>query len=396
MKRTNIKCKYSRGKNSMKLNYRNINKKNDIIYIGIVTIHYGFNFGSVLQCYALSRFLSNIDNRIKVEVINYIPSRYSIKRRYFTFNKKFGLLKNLIYLSATMPYKMVYQRIFNTFLNRYIPLTKKVCNTNDLNRISSKYNILIAGSDQIWNSDYNEGIDPVYYLNFGKEEIIRVAYAASCGKESYNLEEWKRINKYLRRFDNISIREIQSLEMLKQHGYKDFVLALDPIFLIKKSEWLVITTSVQVKSYVLVYCLDSDIESLLTIANRFAKKKGLKTVLVNYCHYWNKYNVDYTFRYQSPTQFLSLINNAEYIITNSFHGIAFSINFQKQFFAYKRKKYNNRIDSLLEILNLKKRYITENSCLEEYKTIDYSKIDRLKEQYVKESKDFLRSILIKV
>ncbi len=359
--------------------------------IGIITIHYGLNFGSALQAYALSEYLSMKGN--KVEVINYIPDRYSIKRRYFSSSRKYSLIKKLLYLVLTFPYKFIYQIIFDKFLKKHLPLGGKITTLEQAKKQYGNYDVLISGSDQVWNNDYNEFIDKMYYLDFGNNTSKKISYAASCGKEEYTYSEWAEIKKYLADFKAIGLREIQSVKFFEEKKINS-ELTLDPIFLLNKNEWEQIEQKPRFtyKNYILIYCLDNDEDSLIKIAKLISRQLNLPIVMVAFCHYWNRFDVDYVYRYQSPTNFLWLIHNASFVVTNSFHGVAFSINFEKQFLVCKRKKYNIRLDSILEIFDLKKRYVNESDFSSDalkIKAIDYKHINSLKDKYVKSSNDFL-------
>lgn len=359
--------------------------------IGIITIHYGLNFGSALQAYALSKYLSNEGN--KVEVINYIPDRYSVKRRYFSTSRKYSLLKKLLYLVLTFPYKFIYQIIFDKFLNKYLPLTEKITTLQQAKMLYGNYDVLITGSDQVWNNDYNEFIDKMYYLAFGENTSKKISYAASCGKEEYTDSEWTKIKQYLLDFKAIGLREIQSVKSFEEQKI-NAELTLDPIFLLNNNEWEKIERKPRFtyKNYILIYCLDNEEDRLIKIAKLVSKQLNLPIVMVAFCHYWNRFDVDYVYRYQSPTNFLWLVHNASFVVTNSFHGVAFSINFEKQFFVCKRKKYNIRLDSILGILDLKDRYVSESDFSNKVfaiNEIDYDHINALKDRYIKSSVEFL-------
>lgn len=362
--------------------------------IGIITIHYGFNYGSVLQTYALFKYLCESTDT-DVEVVNYIPGRYSIKRRYFTSSKNFNFIKKILYLILVAPQRLHNDKIFNGFLKKNVNLSQIVHNSNQANQVFQDIDCLITGSDQVWNSDYNEGVDPMYYLDFGKAGVSRNSYAASCGKDSYTEQEWGKILNYLRQFDNISLRELQSCDMFLKRGISKTTLVLDPVFLLNVSTWrnLEIRPHRHMEKYVLIYCLDSVEKDLIRIAKEVAREKGLKIAIISYCHIWNRYEVDYTFRNRTPNEFLWLVDNADYIVTNSFHGVSFSIKFNKQFLAIRREKYNNRLDSILNIFGLTERYIDYDADFDNRPDIDYSNKSGLMERWVDQSETFLRNVV---
>lgn len=363
--------------------------------IGVISIHYGFNFGSALQAYALVQFINNDIPNADAKLLNYIPQRYSIKRRYFTTNKYNNVLKKYCYLILVAPQRLKNQRIFNLFLKSNIPMTRKFTKIEDAVPLCNDFDFLICGSDQVWNSDYNEFVDPMYYLTFASDKTVKLSYAASCGKEDYTDEEWNLIYKFLSDFRGVSLREKSSTELFIKHGFLNAIQCLDPIFLLNKDDWrkLQKKPSRHIQDYVLIYYLDSDESDIIRIAKEVAQAKGLKTAIITYSHIWNRYDVDYVFRNESPNIFLWLLFNAKFVVTNSFHGVAFSINLEKQFLAIKRRKYNNRLDSILHIMNLKNRYISCDSSYDNRDDIDYNSINKIKNNLVKESKDYLLGIL---
>lgn len=364
--------------------------------IGIITIHYGFNFGSALQAYALCYYLNNEVKNIDAKLIDYIPPRYRFKRRYLTTNKVNNPLKKVAYLSLVAPQRIKNQRIFDGFLKENVPMTHKIFNINEARKVTTKYDLLITGSDQVWNSDYNEGVDPMYYLAFAPKSARKISYAASCGKDDYTENEWSSIHQLLKDFHSISLREKSTRDLFLTHGYKKAVQCLDPVFLLDKNTWKKLAKSPRktVNGFVLVYCLDSDEDDLIRIAKEVADKRGLKTVIISYSHFWNKYDVDYVYRNQTPNVFLWLLINADYVVTNSFHGVAFSINLEKQFVAVKRRKYNNRLDSILEITGLMDRYINYDNHFDNRKDIDYSNVNKIKNQLINYSKHYLIDIVM--
>lgn len=357
--------------------------------IGIISIHYGLNFGSALQAYAFAFYLKHYTKH-SVEVINYIPERYSVRRRYFYTPRYNSIIKKILYNIVTFPYKFIFQHIFDNFLKKNLPLGEKINDIVKANQLYGDYDALIAGSDQIWNNDYNESIDKMYYLVFANEHSVKISYAASCGKDDYTKEDWATIKGYISSFDYISLREYQSVECFKKHQICSS-LALDPIFLLNQSEWEKIEKRPRkvFDNYILIYCLDNVEDKLIKIAKKISSKYNLPVVMIAFCHYWNHYDVDYIYRFQGPSNFIWLMRNASFVVTNSFHGVAFAINFEKQFWVCKRQKYNIRLDSILDIMNLKDRYVNSYDEPINYSEIDYFKVNKLKNQYLRNSKDFL-------
>lgn len=357
--------------------------------VGIITIHYGINYGSVLQAYALQDYLVRLNH--DVEIINYIPYRYQ-KDRKFSLKKrgKFSI-KEFAYQMLTLQKKKNNLALFDSFLSNHTMIKEEVYSLNELSVNYADYDALIVGSDQVWNSDYNQGIDTAYYLSFASPSTKKIAYAASCGKEDYTCQEWSEINDLLYDFNAISLRESSMVELFRQKGINcEFVC--DPVFLLSESDWLRIADSnMQInEDYLLIYCLDSDKEELIRLGKIISKKRGLKTVLVSYYAISPCKEVDYSLEGCSPEMFLHLMKRASFVVTNSFHGTAFSIVFNRQFIVTKRKKYNSRIDSLLNTFDLMERYVDLDEVEILKEDIDYQMVNEIKESFVNQSKQFLK------
>lgn len=357
--------------------------------IGIITIHYGVNYGSVLQSYALQEYLKQKGNN--AEIINYIPERY-IKSNKISLTKNGKLaFKELVYQIITSKKKRKSLATFEQFLSDNVSIGNKIYSFDELSDISKKYDILIVGSDQVWNSDYNAGVDAAYYLAFAKDNVVKIAYAASCGKESYTEDEWRKISGLLSGFKAISLREADMVDYFSDRGI-NAVHVCDPIFLLSDKEWeKLMDNSKRIQDeYLLIYCLDSDKDKLIRIGKSIAAQRGLKTVLVSYYSAFPNKNIDYLLEGCSPGIFLSLMKNASFVVTNSFHGTAFSILFNKQFVVAKRKKYNSRIDSLLTVFGLMNRYVDLDEHELTKPCIDFREVNRAKTLFIDKSKLFIK------
>lgn len=361
---------------------------------GIITIHYGINYGSALQSYALSRYMSKFENN-EVTVINYIPIRYTRTQRYLQTKKDISGIKKILYLLAVAPNTFRYQLIFDRFLKKYLPLGKKIYTVNDLEKKYRKYDLLISGSDQVWNTDYNGGVDLAYYLAFASKNSQKISYAASCGKDSFSREELDICKKFWSKFDYLSLREDVTTKMLNDMGYEKAIQVLDPIFLLTEDEWREVLPRDKIKEpYVLIYALDGDTKKAIEIAIQIAKEKKMKIVMVSYGHIWSHdSNCDYYLKARSPLQFLSLLANSDFVITNSFHGIAFSLRFRKQFVPVPRDKYNNRIDSILRLTGLESKLCIDPHNLR-IEDINYvNDVDKKIYDMENRSKDYLAKVI---
>ena len=161
--------------------------------ISILTIHFGTNHGSALQTFALSKFLKK--NAFETKVIDYIPKRYGLWTSYYNSKKREHSLWLLLLYFPIFAFKILPNRLrFEKFLKAYVPLTKRYTNQSELKENPPKSDIYIAGSDQIWNDDYNGEQEFSYYLDFVKNGR-KIAYAASFGKPVPLTE--KEIDKFI-------------------------------------------------------------------------------------------------------------------------------------------------------------------------------------------------------
>lgn len=359
----------------------------------MLTIHYGINYGSALQTCALFQYLK--DRYEEVEVINYIPERYKQDQAFKVLKPSKTNVKRMLYQMLTRNKKKVSLQKFDEFYKENIVLTKVMYSIDELKRYCADFDYLIVGSDQVWNSDYNKGIDPVYYLAFASSDCKKIAYAASCGKDNYSEEEWIKIRELLSDFRKISLRESNMTNTFNSKGITASFVC-DPVFLLSVDEWKIKTKEVLdiPDDYLLIYCLDSDKDALIELGNRIAKTKGLKTVLISFFSVIANKKVDYYVEGYGPAEFLSLMQNASYVVTNSFHGVAFSIRFNKQFVVAKRKYYNSRITSLLDELGLSHRYIEPDSDIADFDDICFGEVEIRLNTYVQTSEKYIQESII--
>lgn len=188
--------------------------------------------------------------------------------------------------------------------------------------------VMIAGSDQIWNGAIT-GNDDYYFLNFKKENTKKIAYAASFGVADIPTEHHPRLRGLLMDFDRISVREKQAAELVREIAGLDVPVVPDPTLLLTKAQWAAYMAPKAEKAYIFVYTVFNS-DAIWVFAEELSKKTGLPIKTVSYSTLHKHHAVyDYT---ASPADWLGYMAGAAYVVTNSFHGVAFSINFEKQFF----------------------------------------------------------------
>jgi hypothetical protein len=365
--------------------------------IRTITTHDCYNYGSALQTYALLEYLKEQGHEAKV--IDFKPdfllSRYNWKwvnknSRFNKFKLTRWIYRGLKYVQLLMLHKRI--KKFDEFMNKEIDSTRTYYTNEELMQNPPSADAFIVGSDQVWNSSYEQGKCPAYYLEFVKKGK-KIAYSASFSITSINESIKPTIKNYLEKFDSIAVREIQGLDILNSLGIHG-TWVLDPVFLITTDKWKKLMTPIKKKEkFILIYDFEHN-RILKKFALLLKEKTGAKIYAIN-----DKYPLLYADKNimgQGPKEFLSYIYNCDYFLSNSFHGTAFSIIFEKEFFVFNRlrDKVNSRMESLLTKFNLSTHLIIDESSFNVIdEKIDYSKIESLKKTYLNESKSYLNEAL---
>ena len=366
-----------------------------------ITCHDVYNFGASLQAYALQHYLESLGH--EVEIIDYRPAylykKYDWKaftsRKFEKFNSIF--ITRWIFRCAKWCYlrfSMGRKRHFDEFTRKYLHLTPVSYHTFvALQHNPTQADLYIAGSDQIWNPLFPNGKDPSYYMDFALPETKRISYAASFSVNEIPDSYKAFIKALLSKMNAISVREYQGLRILEDMGINNGIKVLDPIFLIEKAEWVKFMNRYDDKNYILIYDFEGN-ELLKKTALHFKKKYGLKIYSINDA--LPRFYADKNFTNVGPKDFIGLIYNCSLFLSNSFHGTAFSIYFNKPFYVFGLTGFslNSRMDSLLRTVSLENRFIDEdttldNLCLE----YDYEKVNLAIKKQTVLSKQYLSNVI---
>lgn len=352
--------------------------------VGIVTFHHALNYGAVLQAYALQQYLSSlgIDSDIIDYRSPYIEYFYKpIKANPIKNGKMF--VREIIYYRSNKNKRMK----FNSFLKSYVKLSKPVIDKKDLEQLNFEYDFFIAGSDQVWNLKWS-GLDKTYFLDFA-DKNKKYSYAASFGFEKIPTGQNQVYKELLNEFQAISVREKTGKEIIKELFDKEVEVSVDPTCLIDKEKWEEICIYPKEKGYVLVYMLDRS-DELMLFAKKIAKEKKTKIIYIADALRKDK---DFDYRgFLSPAEFIGLFANAGYVVTNSFHGLMFSVIFEKEFCIQYQKKLgapNSRLSDFIHDYHLENRLL-DNIKLEE--KIDYSFVKKIMEKNIEQSKKYILSL----
>jgi hypothetical protein len=360
--------------------------------IKTITCHEVYNHGATLQEYALLRFLN--DNGHKAEAIHYKPPYLSGHFKLWDvsnplYNKV--LIKQL-YLLAKLPSrikKLKRKKVFDNFHARYIPTGSQLYTSNDeLKRNIPKADAFICGSDQIWNSFFQNGKDPAFYLNFVPDDILKISYAASFAIDKLNENVKLLVKENVKRMNVVGVRETSGVRILNELDIDNAVQVLDPVFLLDSNHWKQFTYPIN-EDFIFVYDFDSN-PLIREIALNLKKKHNCKIYTVNQ-------NVDYADEnlfLNGPETFLSLVSQSRINLTNSFHSVAFSIIFDQDVRVFNRsEKINTRMRDLLRLFELEVYLVRSKDELEQLTNIDYSKVKESKNQAIEHSKYFLINAL---
>lgn len=339
--------------------------------IGILTWYNHGNFGSALQAYALQTYLTRLG--YDVEVIAYIMqwrrSKTSIKTRI-----KQRLKICLTFLAEYIP--VVPKRLvnhFQYFYRRFILFSAK-CTESNIAEVSQIYDTIITGSDQIWSPAH---IDYTYLLNFcSRKNVRKVAYAPSFGVETMHEDKIKEYQRLLSDYDSISVREDAGARILKNLGF-DSEVVLDPTLLLDAEDYHKIERTVfNVPSkFVFCYFLPTKCDYSKKVLD-YAKKRNLAVIGISLNsgdEQWLK-----TINNAGPSEFLWLIDHAEIVITNSYHGTILSMNLGKPFFCYERFRKedvvceNSRIYQLQNYFDISSYILRDGDNIPGHKPYPYS------------------------
>lgn len=360
--------------------------------VGLVPLLYNeYNYGGVLQFYALQRILKN--SNIECDIIFFNNDE---KISYFELSIREKMLLNLkrtIYAFFDKKDSIIEKNIkirklkIDEFKRQHY---SQLINENNISY--SKYDAIVCGSDQIWNPNWARRR---CFLEFVPDEINKVIYAASLGCESMSKEQRAQFEPRIERLQYVSVREQSGKVILDSFiKDKDIKVVLDPTLLLLPEDWNNIVVEPKEKGYVFTYFLGK-YDDKIDYIDEFAKRKGLKIINIPFAS--GEKNDDVSFgdlqiKDADPGEFIGLIKNAEYIFTDSFHACVFSVLFKKEFYAFQRdnsKKMQGRINTLLHNFNLPDRFIEVGTDLDMILSIDYQNNDMIQAALRRDSLAFL-------
>ncbi len=349
---------------------------------GTITFHAPNNNGSFLQAYALQNILIN-ECHVENEIIDFYSEQQA--RQYSVFRKPRSvgdIGRNLISVAHYAGLSRRYQR-FDAMRKQHLILSRRCATAKEVYDLVPKYDLIVCGSDQIWNTGARDYSD-VYFMTGGQNK--KISYAASFGSHIENVD-LDKAQKNIAEFSNISVREEAGQELLHSISPdKEVRIVCDPTLLLDKSRYAPLSQIEKVvqEPYIFLYTINYS-EEVLTVAQKLSNELGLPVyaAFTGYsCVKCRKYGTKVLYDV-GPSEFLWLIKHAAYTCSNSFHGIAFSVIFEKQFCrptsvdANGKLSIDDRIDGFLGQIGLDERTVRVNDdCTEMIqKPIDYNKVN---------------------
>ncbi len=362
-------------------------KKNNINQAEILTFHFVTNYGAILQTFALQKTLEKYYNQ--VNILNYEPLSMTSEEKIINFSSWKSVIDTIYSAKSFMKRKKQFKKFRRKYLyeTQLYKKNEQICNLENTD--------LYIGSDQVWNFDIIKN-DLTYFGEFKNTTPKNIfSYAASIGNSKISQKNKDKIIKLLKNFQKISIREESARKMLDESPKIDVVL--DPTLLLSKNEWekALNLNTVQNKPYIFLYTLEARSETLkcaqnlskklnLPIIEISGKRKSLKRL--------EKHKIFYD---ASPYQFVKLLSNASFVITESFHATSLSIIFEKKFITTIHKTRGSRISDLLNKVNLIERYSNEVTDSLINDKIDYKNVKKLIAKYQRESLNYIKECVKK-
>lgn len=350
--------------------------------IGILTFHFSNNYGALFQAYGLRNYLKELGH--DVEFINYQPEYLEEGGEIKLSNLFSKATLKIVYLKFVNLKEKYFgnkqkEKYFEEFKKNFLGIDEsKVYKSKDeLEDANLFYDLLITGSDQVWNPSEQYGIDSVYFLDFkiSNTNVKKISYAPSFGKDNIDEKYKDEISKLISKLDSISIREISGQNIIENMTSIKPTLVPDPTVLVSNYYNIMNSYNTNSKDYIFCYYLRSR-ETIGDVAEYLANKENLEIYSPHNPHRrWKEIGQTV---YPGPREWLYLLFNSKFVLTNSFHGTMLSILLNKPFIVVgigsgEKSKYNERAMNILKQCGLENRLITK---------FDSKKIDELKKENI--------------
>lgn len=331
--------------------------------VNVITRHAPTNYGSLLQAIATQRVIMNLGHECRI--INYIPKcetgvRMAITQLEQKTKWRHNPIKKAIYLMVAEPETLLMDRKFLAMRKKYLLMGPCCGTTGELKKLyaEKKDEVFLTGSDQVWGPISTGHYDPTYFLDFVPKSSRKLAFAASFGKAIFDEQTLKEYGVLLKKYDSLAVRENVAVELLKKMDISAKQV-LDPTLLMDADAWSeYVKPMKKPEKYVLVYQIHAN-SDLDHYAVKFAEKAELPLLRVSPLLHQAKRSGKFVYC-PDISGFLDLVKNAAYMVTDSFHGTAFAINFNTQFVeVLPNTGTSSRNQSILELTGLTDRIVRD-------------------------------------
>lgn len=353
--------------------------------IRLMTFHTPKNYGAVLQAFSLMSYLKKFSSDVKV--IDY--NTPNLRAKYPLKTKVRGIKQFIYWLLTRHTYNSQKRKFekFDLFVKEKLSLTERYESFSELKNNPPSADIVFTGSDQVFNPSRIEEERKAFYLDFVPNGVKKIAYAASFGVSEIPNDKTEEITEYLKSFNRVAVRENSGVRIMEKLGFNDSAEVLDPVFLNDAEFWRKNAKPYykRPEDYVFYYRLMNSKESDGAAFN-LAREKGLKLVVMT--DGLLKKRADTVLRDVGPEEFLFLLDNAKYVVTDSFHGVAFSLIFKKQFILSDANALtNDRALNLMRMFGIEKQAYAPTYDPE--KELDYNEIELKIASYIEFSKKYI-------
>ncbi len=361
----------------------------------MITRHAITNYGSLLQAIATQQAIESIghiceiiDYKRKDE--NYLRQESTLLKNKSDWNN--NVIKKIFYMSLRWPESVIAGRFFEKLRLKYLKMTKSYVCENDLKNDKPHADVFMTGSDQVWGPVTNGTFDPNYCLSFTENGDKLISYASSFGRIEFNDNIKEYYNNWLSRYKYISVRENSAKEFLNKIGITAQQV-IDPTLLFDKKYWKKFMSPIPQKKYILVYQLHKNKDM-----GEYAKKVSdrMNLPLIRISPYFHQFTQPGRLVYLPGLgEFLSYINEAECLITDSFHGTAFAVNFNKNFVnVITDNETATRNISILNLTHLSNRIVKNKNDIDlALKKIDFSYANKVLKTERKNSLNTLKNMI---
>ena len=355
--------------------------------IDIITLQAIKNYGSVLQAFATQKIWEQYG--CDVEIINYVRENAKDENLAKKWSKG-----NPVKYCVMLPTIRKWKYIFGDFCKTQLNLTDKIYTTDeDFNNFPLDADIYCTGSDQVWNSKWNQGIVYPLYLSFVPDSKLKISFSSSFGRAEISQEEIIATKEYLGQYNFISVREDEAKDIIeKKYGLKA-VQILDPTLMLPQEFWRKYTGNSLIRGdYILIYNLFRN-KKFDDFAVKLSKYTGLK--LVRICTRYDQfYRPGKHIFIPEVFEYVNLIDNAQFVITDSFHATAFSLNLNTEPICIYPSEFYGRIDSILRLTESLHKHVKDFSDYDVInRVVDFDKVNNILDNERNKADNFIRNVM---